>query len=340
VSVNDKTVERYRQEASELLPFITQDEKGNIVAKNKETGECSQLQEDGLCAIHKNYGERFLPDTCMYYPRIYRAIGDELLISGNTSCPEFMRLALTGVNPHGRVEKEVENIPEKVTDFKYEHEQKEDLFATIEKVLECLADEEKPLEQQIYAFLQVAEVLDKSPSEDWHNLIEASFEKALPLSDKNTNETLLLEKRLLDTFCVLKQGGSMHWLSLIEDCKNMNMDVYAHQRQLYETSLPICFAIDNYLRRYLVAECLRTIFPYAGSQGKNAYEKAVVMVLQTIILRILLIMHIVDQAAPTAPKVVYIAQTMARGMNHFSKNLVDIYKEQGLHTVTELGKII
>jgi len=61
----------------------------------REDGNCPFLDADGLCHIHRRYGEDFLPDTCGNYPRERCIVGAKVLMGAAISCPEVARLCLS-----------------------------------------------------------------------------------------------------------------------------------------------------------------------------------------------------------------------------------------------------
>lgn len=57
--------------------------------KLRPDGLCPMLEEDGLCHIHKTYGEEYLSNTCSSYPKHIRRIGDFHL--GEVKTPKQIR---------------------------------------------------------------------------------------------------------------------------------------------------------------------------------------------------------------------------------------------------------
>ncbi len=59
-----------------------------------ENGSCIFHESDGLCAIQRRFGEDYLGRVCRTYPRMIRASGRRLEMTGTFSCPEVVRLCL------------------------------------------------------------------------------------------------------------------------------------------------------------------------------------------------------------------------------------------------------
>lgn len=69
-----------------------------VLKLDEETGMCKFLQ-NGLCSIHKNFGESYLPNVCAMYPRRSNWVDDAFELSMFLSCPEAVRQVL--LNPEG-----------------------------------------------------------------------------------------------------------------------------------------------------------------------------------------------------------------------------------------------
>lgn len=57
----------------------------------KKSGECPFITNDGLCSIHKDYGEEFLSNTCKTYPRFVSEYKDLYIENMGLSCPAVSR---------------------------------------------------------------------------------------------------------------------------------------------------------------------------------------------------------------------------------------------------------
>lgn len=103
-----KKLKKLRPKDTDLLPVINETFKRNPQAKGDadhaiighgESDFCPLLGPSGLCNIHAQLGESYLPKVCADYPRISHDIDGVLELSGSVSCPEVARLAL--LNPDG-----------------------------------------------------------------------------------------------------------------------------------------------------------------------------------------------------------------------------------------------
>jgi lysine-N-methylase len=57
-------------------------------------GRCPMLNEQNLCGIQLNLGEKMLSPTCKTYPRVVNLVDDTYEMSAKLSCPEVARLVL------------------------------------------------------------------------------------------------------------------------------------------------------------------------------------------------------------------------------------------------------
>lgn len=67
------------------------------IFKRCATGHCVNFN-DGLCNIHKDFGDAYLSDACYLFPRNIRKIGDQHVMAMDLSCPETLRLLLEAEN--------------------------------------------------------------------------------------------------------------------------------------------------------------------------------------------------------------------------------------------------
>ena len=59
-------------------------------------GQCRMLDEDGLCMIQRECGERMIPETCRVYPRCYKRTNGVLRAVCSSSCEAVAEMLMTG----------------------------------------------------------------------------------------------------------------------------------------------------------------------------------------------------------------------------------------------------
>ena len=85
-----------------LIPLVQEHliETGNNAAsitlnKDPATKTCPLLDaDDGLCIMHRDFGEDTLPQICATYPREANWLGEDLVVTLSESCPEVARLLI------------------------------------------------------------------------------------------------------------------------------------------------------------------------------------------------------------------------------------------------------
>lgn len=106
IELDEPTVTRYMTSENIEIRHIAAD---NIITtqashaswghiQRQSNGNCSFLDGDRLCKVHKSLGEKALSTTCALYPRIYSSHKYEIRSNLTLSCPEAARLLLTTPN--------------------------------------------------------------------------------------------------------------------------------------------------------------------------------------------------------------------------------------------------
>jgi lysine-N-methylase len=108
VDIDRATYKKYNKVRSDLKPSLDQYIKRNRSSKNDENYAsieldaqmaCPLLNQDKLCSVQLELGERYLSNVCTTYPRVSNIVNGVLEKSATMSCPEIVRLAL--LNPNG-----------------------------------------------------------------------------------------------------------------------------------------------------------------------------------------------------------------------------------------------
>ncbi|RZM90906.1 MULTISPECIES: flagellin lysine-N-methylase [unclassified Escherichia] len=82
------------QLAKENLLRVRNGKSRYSIIKLDAQGQCPFLDENKLCMVHRDLGEKALSDTCAVYPRSKRHYADTTRHSMVLSCPEVARLVL------------------------------------------------------------------------------------------------------------------------------------------------------------------------------------------------------------------------------------------------------
>lgn len=133
VTIDHDTYHKYKKSKHKLLAPLfklvvskntssSADNENNFgLMKMKSDGRCYFLQEDKLCAIHKNLGTEALSDTCKSYPRQFNQFGSQRENSLGISCPEAARLILLNPQPmqFGTIAPDPANIDCYLTSYRF-----------------------------------------------------------------------------------------------------------------------------------------------------------------------------------------------------------------------------
>lgn len=85
ISIDDKTYQSYiAADFPDLDHKITSSDPHFLI---KNHNKCPFIASNGLCTIHRDYGEEFLSNTCRSYPRFVSAYGDLYIENIGLSCP-------------------------------------------------------------------------------------------------------------------------------------------------------------------------------------------------------------------------------------------------------------
>lgn len=99
ILIDKKTYKKYshikpKAEAEKILRHIKKDDTNNYRIELDETLSCPMLTEDNFCSIQKKYGEDFLSNVCIAYPRTTYDFGNFFERSLSLTCPVAANMAL------------------------------------------------------------------------------------------------------------------------------------------------------------------------------------------------------------------------------------------------------
>lgn len=85
ISIDEETYQKYvNMNLAELDMKIRSTAPHTII---KKSGKCPFMTENGLCSVHKDYGEELLSNTCRTYPRFVSEFGNLYIENLGLSCP-------------------------------------------------------------------------------------------------------------------------------------------------------------------------------------------------------------------------------------------------------------
>ena len=85
ITIDDDTYELYKSMGiDELDEKITVNKPHTLIKKN---GKCPFITAEGLCILHRDFGEKYISNTCRSYPRFVSTYGDLYIENIGLSCP-------------------------------------------------------------------------------------------------------------------------------------------------------------------------------------------------------------------------------------------------------------
>lgn len=101
VYIDKQTYKKYKkirdkELAGKITKYIKEESNtpvGNVACIQTNEAACV-FHQDGLCEIQLKYGEEYLSETCLTYPRVFNIVDQQVELSADLSCPEAARLAL------------------------------------------------------------------------------------------------------------------------------------------------------------------------------------------------------------------------------------------------------
>lgn len=350
VSINDEVIAKYKASAPELYDKVTNDDSGPKFPLVNNSRACVNLDQNKLCTVHNQYGSDFLPNTCYFYPRNLRHIGDDIIASATTSCPEITRLVLFSDDPFQIVDSTETRLPENIYNVKPEGVTKENFLVVVQRFLAETEREDIDVESIMMRILTVSKMLDDYDINSWHLVVDHLFELGdstyVPTSTETFNQfdILLLISQL-------KDPGVERFDSAYNDAQKIfHVSVDRHTKQTAPYISPFIKAayyesankiIAKSLKRFIASELARTLFPYAWCDSDNAFEKAGIIAINFAMARLCL-MGKIDAAGnpPSQEDIVRSIQGIFRSQNHLTRNKVDFYKEKGLLRLEMLYKVV
>lgn len=357
-------LELYQQEAPELLEAVNQEEM--IMKRDATTDYCIKYDQ-GLCSLHKKYGEKFLGDACFFYPRVTKKLGSDITaMTATLSCPEIARLALYNLDsPFAEDSHTINRIPESTHNYMEDSNgnslTEEQITTIYQTFIDFAATEEIASHTVMMSIISVARSLEYQDQKVWHEAVgfllktaKARFLKPEPhiadpykllhafcaligVAKKNTVEGLMkVTNQMLEAF-----DSRMDWEKLTIENKASDFSAYDKLRDNWQKKA--AKELEPILKRYIQSQLSISSFPFAGF-GANLSEKSMIMAIRFATVRLALMAHVADDGTPPDQEtVVRVIQTICRFLDHLGDPTlsVSIYhdagwtKEQRLHALLQ-----
>lgn len=325
----------YEKEAPELLSAIDSGEVALIMKRDLATDYCVKF-DNGLCGIHKQYGDRFLGDACHFYPRITRDIHGTHVMSAALSCPEIVRLICTLENPFALEDSTLERLPMHIKNAAPNELTAEQALAVTHGFLKLVQDEHITAERAMARVITIALSLASVPVAIWPTGVEVGLTTAdirmMPAEPDPMDPYTLVQTlcgllhaskktarpRLDATLTIWQQALGIRLdpetYDVLMDANKSTATQLLTERwqQLSQQQLaPI-------LKRWIQAQIAMSLFPFAGF-GTTITERVVTLAVRFATLRWALMAHMQeDGTLPDEATTFRVIQSLARFMDHLA----------------------
>lgn len=342
-------VERYRQQAPELLDAVTAGhDGGHIMRRDEKTDYCVKF-DNGLCSIHRDYGSDFLGDACHFYPRVTRRLGDTAVMTAALSCPEVARLSLFVDDAFLLGEGLAERLPETLRDYLPHDLASSDALKVHQAFVDAALDHSHSAANNLARIVSVAHSLEAFGPASWPMAVPFYLKSAaerLPAPETASSDPFNLlhalmgivsaakaqhRPRLLDTIRDMEKAlqVTLNWQTLGIRAIGDSAAAYAAMDAQWVADYAARF--EPMLRRWLATQLSMALFPFAGF-GHTVKERALLIAVRFATLRLALMCACeVAGSAIDDAQAVRIVQSLARVLDHLAdpELSLKIYEEPG-----------
>lgn len=332
MQVDDATRARYQQRAPDLLADVVQAEEGGwIMRKDTTTSFCVRL-EGGLCGIHKKYGDEMLGDACHFYPRVTRALGDQVMRSATMSCPEIARLTLF-TDPQPLAQAEDGRLPNTMKNYLPEGIPAEEALTVHRAFLDAACDTTATPEQIYLRVARTSRSLDILAQKDWHLLTAFYIKDAdlrLPDAQVNASDAFNLLHMLCGLIVATHKTPSPRLRQTVADMESAlaakldwnNVTIAIsdlHSINALETLRALWQQHAGHygpvLRHWLYMQLSMGLHPFAGP-GKNPTERITLLGVRMAMLKLALLCSHAVHGPLTDADIVRVTQSLSRLLDH------------------------
>lgn len=341
------TVEKYRAQAPELLDAVTSGEAEFIMKRDPVTDYCVKF-DNGLCSIHRDYSADFLGDACHFYPRITRALNEQVVTSIALSCPEAARIMLHGDDPFSLTPREELRQPFSLRNYLPDDLERDAALELHALFVREAGNENFTAERNALRLMMVVRALETQPPAQWLGAATFYFtiaESRIPAAEANPLDPAHLAQALMGLILASAASNRPKLMEIArglqpalgiridEATSALHMDADAPQKtlQLLAQWKNVQESMQPLLRRYLQAQISQAMFPLAGLGGTMP-ERLLIIAVRFATYKLALMVEAGRAgAAPDAQASVTIAYHLARFLDHLADPTLSlaIYGEVG-----------
>ncbi len=347
MQVDAATLAKYRADAPELLAAVDMESDGiPVMQRDSSTRHCVKM-ENGLCGIHKKYGDAMLGDACHFYPRVTRELGNQKIMTGTPSCPEIVRLVLALPTPFALEDAAIERLPSQLRNYLPAGIESGSAMQVHQAFMECALDSSITPEKALARISSVARSMSMLDTASWHQSVPLYLRLAdgrVPVPETKPADAFNLlhalcglivsshkpiSARLRQTIGEMEKAlaATLDWEQVHIRLSPDSAGALAALRAAWQESGDY---YTHALRRVLAMQLSLNLFPFAGL-GADAVERITFIGVRLATIRLALASaHVLYGALPEA-EIVRIIQSLSRFLDHLGDAAfsLSIYGETG-----------
>jgi lysine-N-methylase len=356
INVTEENKKFYEAEVQEIAKEVEPYGGDEFRMRECDNGACVQLEE-GLCKIHKNFGETFLPDVCYTFPRAYKKIDEDVYMTANLACPESLRVALYNNKQHdfsawsnitqSRVKPDVYNSRFSGIN-NLSHDEVINLFNLTTKMVD---DSHYTSDEALARLVILASEMENNPEFNWQNItseMQKIDQEKLVTSCQGAeiSESDALNQVLRAMFVLVNRDRPrynvvMKMMREILGDNNSNSEILAEKFHAIKNSWHgFEKNFDGMLKNLIKAQLAYAMFPVAYG---NKYHAIIVVALEYLVIKLALMSkcHELQRGYLTQAEVVDVIQpTAKRFYVRRNQELLDFCKEVGWEDLKKMTAIV
>jgi lysine-N-methylase len=338
VAVDNTTLELYQKKAPSLLNYVEKckDNKLHFLKQSSEQGNCLNFK-GGLCQIHAQLGEEYLPNTCFLYPKVLKKVGDLVFSFPALSCPETSRLYFLEDENSKKyassfIEKTLDRKPQELANYSTGDTKldESDGIAILEEVMKFVSDTHLNTVHILLKLFVLGEVLERNRVQDWKELVKLHLYKlnlhkpeAIPPSELQKHNLVILSLTL-SNINYLRKEQATELRDLLAFAYGLSFSE-ANQTIVQHSSFPLdshlvnsedkIKTIEYILKKWTQLQVASSLFPFK-KPGENLTNIILVIILKYLSLRMVLFATAAAIDKPAISNFIRHIQMHAKAFDH------------------------
>ena len=298
IKIDKYSIERYKEQAPELLEYIVQPEEDKFIIPSNDRG-CILL-EDGLCKIHSKYGTSLLPNVCYTYPRTYYKLRQDIYITSNLLCNHLNNIILDHNNTFNWISSKVDRIPDSLEDSlsnRFEDFNTEELILISKNIIKIVDDTDFNSEETLIRLILLARLFDEVNENYWPLVVNryiniVNKKKVLCKYNDIKNFKQAIKRELTDSLIHIFLSVNKNYcnkqleeyIKSVIKCLEDNSSEQLNKKRidLYQNS-----NLDSILKKYLKAKLSEIIFPLCN--WRNCLDDISIITATYVMLRLIIL---------------------------------------------------